>query len=444
MQSPIYREAMSIAGSPVTNGSVKLTLEIESPDGIIKPYTVLTYDVNSDHHNNLTDIIFVKVLMGYGDYIFDVYPNKELLYGTLSIIITDAISGNENEYAEAPQRIARYKMEIAELIGTDADNKFADEALRDSLNRENPVEVVFELINPFIVHLSMSTLETTLRSCRTDDAIAGLLSLMLGQIDMEEDYLVKYVDMVKGENDEIRESLVIPAGKAVKDIPTYIHNHCGGVYDTGIGSYIQGNCWYVYPKLNRFRFEATTKTLTIFNLPPELLSGVENTYVKNGDGVKIISTGLTKEIDRTDEMLLKLGNGVRYYRGWQFMNGFTTQTKTNATITHDTNMREYLTHARKTGINYAPLLDERITSNHLKVMSDMAGRSLRPIILTWEHSDPDLLYPGMPVKYHHISDADTSVVKTGVLANVVTNTTMKTNTITDNEFKMNSVLTIYV
>jgi hypothetical protein len=347
--------------------------------------------------------------------------------------------GESNGY-----RVRKFKVEISELPGTDTDTAANDISMKETLDREKQISLILELINPTIVELSMQQLGGILRNIRTDDSIRALLNIGLSRIDKEDEFKVNKVDVIEGDNADIRAIIDIPHYEYVKDLPLYIQNNCGGVYNTALGHFIQGDCWYVYPKFNTNRFNTTIKHMVVYNLPNNLMPQVENTFELSGDSLKIISTGDTHETDKSDEIQLKYGNGIRYVRGFGFLNGFSSLTKSNATITKEDNMVEYVTNTRKNGLTHAPYAKPHITSNHPKMASIMAARMVRYITFIWENADPDAIVPGMPVRYHHISDESTTDFKEGVVFMVAGIGIPKSNTLLNHEFSINLSVTIIV
>ena len=442
MESPLYTEVKTIAAIDPTDGHYDLTVNIETPEVRFKPLAITEYNIDRDFNNKFTETRFISVLVGYGTYLFDIYPYKEELNITVSRKLNKGFNGDVTS-ADNPYPSRRYKAELKELPSSKTDASTNNLKMKDELDRESQIELVFELINPAIVDLSMMLQGATLRDVDTTTATKALLNLVLSKLDHEETNAITKVDVVDGDDlENVRSHVIIPSNTYVREIPRLIQENNGGVYGTGLGHFIQNGCWYVYPKFNTKRVQDVKRHLTLYNVPKTLLPNVENTYIDTGDVVKVISTGLSKETDNTDKAQLKTGHGTRYFRGYQFMNGYSSLVKDGATITRDDNVVEYATNERKNGLFHIPYNDPLITSNHLLVASRQAEKMIRYITVVWEHADPDILYPGMPVRFHYIQDENTTESIDGVLYSVLAKGVPKTNTALNNEFSMNVVLVI--
>jgi hypothetical protein len=138
-----------------------------------------------------------------------------------------------------------------------------------------------------------------------------------------------------------------------------------------------------------------------------------------------------------------LGNGVRYLDATQVIGGWRNVSNNIATVARSNNMRQIALRRRRTGLDYAPMSGRRITANPYYESSEVAPRVGSTIQVVWENADPDLIYPGMPVRYVYLDDnrlvdVHGTVIGTEFLAGI------KGQGVTSNRYHCNVALTLFV
>ncbi len=199
----------------------------------------------------------------------------------------------------------------------------------------------------------------------------------------------------------------------------------------------------MYPLYDTERFDTTTDKVTIINVPGNKLVGVERTYRKDGSNTIILSTGNVKFKDISDHQQLSNGNGVRFAEASIFMDGF-VQTKNNKTISaRGANVNEVISTSRQSGRQNVHVSDTRITSNVAKEYSSLARREGAIINLLWENANPDLIFPGIPVKILYLEDEEIREI-TGVVLKAQEFVHMKGQVMFSNTHYVNLGLSVFV
>lgn len=86
------------------------------------------------------------------------------------------------------------------------------------------------------------------------------------------------IDIVTPDNQAKRDHIVVPHGTRLLDLPDYVQHKCGGVYSTGLGSYLRDRHWYLYPLLDYARAAKGEDLVTILVVPLKKFSGTARTY----------------------------------------------------------------------------------------------------------------------------------------------------------------------
>jgi hypothetical protein len=201
----------------------------------------------------------------------------------------------------------------------------------------------------------------------------------------------------------------------VVDTPGYLQYRYG-IYNAGLGMYLQNKNLFVYPLYDTSNFNTSKKTLTLINLPKRKFTDIERTFEVIGDMVTVLVTGETGFRDDSGVHYLNAGNGARFTDADALMSAPVT-TKNNKTVMkRDANNSEFIT-GTAIGVDNAATTKQRITANPFVAYSDQAAKRGGMMTVVWQNSDPTILLPGMAVKMLYL-DGDTIVEVYGVLHRV--------------------------
>jgi hypothetical protein len=249
--------------------------------------------------------------------------------------------------------------------------------------------------------------------------------------------------MVKASNQKSREQIVIPHGTKLSEIAHHVHYKCGGLYSAGLGYYLQGDYWYVYPCYDTTRFAEADKTLTVINVPPNRMPGIERTYRLDGTNLVALATGKIKFRDSTNELQLNHGNGVRFVDADTLMEKFVQTTGNKAIAARGRTNSEFIAEKRVNGKNFVASGLKPINANPYVEYSALAKRQGSLITLVWENANRALLYPGMPTKIMYLDGEEIKVLY-GVLLHVHVFVSLKDPGIEARRYATNLMLGVFV
>jgi hypothetical protein len=233
---------------------------------------------------------------------------------------------------------------------------------------------------------------------------------------------------------------VVTAGTKLVDFPDYLQARIG-VYNSGLGHYIQNKYWYCYPLYDTSQFNAREATLTLVILPKRKFSNIERTFLVQGKSVTVLMTGETAYSDPAGKLQVGQGNGIRFANAATLMDS-TTTVDNKTSISRDANNSEFTSAEAINGVNNAPILGDRITANPFAVYSMLAARNGGMFKGVWENSDHALLLPGMPTKIvYDVDGVATSIY--GVLHSA-THVSSKSGGYSTNRFKNFTVISCFV
>ena len=430
----------------VTDPSDKsIYVDEQEKDNIYKPLKVMNIDFRRDYEQNVADEgsinvtfglgLWYKVLQPYRDYIEAVItkkPKTEFSYG----------DDNEREI----KTYVYYAIPKVDAIGVgEASN--LDRYSRDDLDIKGLIDIEFQLLDLSIEKIRSVTVGGIFRKAKSEDVIKGILSKETKDIQLSNDgKAIEHFKIVKADNVEKREHILIPHGTTILDVPHYIHKTCGGVYSTGMASYIQNKVWYIFPPYNTQRLDQEDKSLTIIKVPSVALDEAERTYRQDGNKLIVMATSDSHFDDKGDEDFKNLGNGIRFSDARRFMDGLVEVKDNKAVATRSKLNHEFLYKEMKIGDannNNVSSSSDFIHSNPFMENTKLALREGNAIAMLWKNSNADLLYPGMPVRVLYLKNKEVKELN-GSLLKVHESIMMKNKGVTSKAFQQQCVLFVYV
>lgn len=364
---------------------------------------VLSIDTIQDYESSYSDTMMVKLVVLGGTYTYRLIPNLAKLELTLYKSPVSEVYGTpiESRSNASERYIATILNAQASAIESNGMNMPTEQAL----NLTNLLNIEVQLISKPMDQMRMRSVGGNYRNATVEDVIKSVLTLESGNIEVTEG-LAAGVEMLPSTNTKKREHVILPQGLRLVDAPSYIHEKCGGVYGTGFAYYYQSPYWYVFPPYNSSNFYERQKTLTAVRIPANRFPGAERSYRINGNSAIIMVTGEVRTKATGEISALNQGNGVRFADADQYMGNFVKTEDNRALASRGATNNEFITSARPSGNNNVQISPNRITSNALSEYSQLAARDGDLVGLSWENSNPSLIYPGMPVKILYLDGED--------------------------------------
>lgn len=438
MESPLGRDIQEIFDDGEKSSDDYWRAEIIANGQTLEVLKVITIDNLQDFEENFGDVIIAQVLIGEGTYTYRVFPYME----NLQITLYREPRTEKGNFRDSKRPVAsqRYRATLIDPQAPVMTSRMPDEV---AMNLRNVVQLKFQLQDFFMEQLFTMTHGTIYRKALLGDIVRHVLTLGNQNAQVDDKYRPTGVEMVEAANLIPREQTPIPHGTRLVDVPQYLHQKCGGIYPTGFSYYLCRRLWYVFPPYDTTRFKKAQKTLTLIRVPSNRMPNVERTYMQNGNNLKVVVTGEVATSNDSEALILNNGNGVRFADASKFVEGFTAVEENKALIARGENNNELTSIERKTGINNATMSQQRITTNQMVEFSRLAARDGSMIIMEWENSNPDLLYPGMPVKIVYLDKEEVKEVY-GVLLKAHSFTGLRGQGLTSNRHFTSTALAVFV
>lgn len=366
-------------------------------------------DTVRDYANNVGDHLQVEFIMSLGDYVSRLFPYRTNLEFTIKKIL--ASTTDTSVKANTIISTDRYKgvflvNENPKVTGTELE--MID---TESLNKLDIPTVKLQLLDRSLEPLRIKTVDGIFRQVTARKVIHNLLGGESMKVKVDGKPSIDGIDIVDPDNTDARQHVTIPTGTLITNLPTYMQEHMGGVYSTGIGTYLQKfnnlKLWFVFPLFNTKRFDTSSDNkVIIYAVPQEKLQGIDRTYKEDGSTLRIVATANKKYEDSADIDYMNKGSGFRMADARAYLTKPVTITANGPVGDRGRLNFEVAAEARKDGLNYAPRV-QGISSNPFKQFTAVTSRNVATVSFVWENSNADLLYPGMPCKYVYVDEGKT-------------------------------------
>lgn len=397
----LMREVDAIVEQGEGLGNYKLQARILAGTEWIDPQRVEFFSLTRDYESGYGDIIILEVMVGRGTYAYRLIPHRDRLF--VDITTTPLYLNSDASRSDTPTRTRRYRAVLMDQDNPALVGRSPIASSEDDLNTSGPRVVQFQLVEEGIYQTRMMSVGRIYRDDCPMNALRALLTETGRFRDGNNRRVIQGVDVAEGYNTAPRRHIVIPDGTPLMSVPTLLQEEEGGLYSTGVGCYLQGDHWYVYPLYDLTRFRKTPRTLTVLNVPANRFMGAEKTFRQTANQLVVVAAGDMTQQDPGLYNQLNQGNAVRFTNADRLLE-FVQTGGNKAVAQRDLNVLEFEGMEMKAGLTHARWSAQRAVSNQFKYLSELSKRNGRVVQVQWLHGDAQLLYPGMPVKF--LTNAD--------------------------------------
>lgn len=413
----LRREASRVRDSGVGLSHYRIAVRINNGKQWITPITVLHYALERNYANAFGDKHYVTVMMGKGDYNFDIHPQRDSLSVDITSVPTFNSRGGVRTDTDG-ELVKRYRAVLLNQKDPSVEDTTHYRAMKHTLNISDIVVVELELFDEAVHQIRMATTGGIYRDKAPMEVLRETLQNTLNLVSTDNRQIISSIIEMPGFNETKRKQVVVPPTRVV-DLAQYLQVKEGGVYSTGVGCYLQDNTWHVFCPYNIKLYQKTSKTLSITLMNSNDFDG-ERTYCVSGDSVTVLTSTDRSVLDEGMSSQLNGSTGHRFINADTLMDGFATTSANKTTISRKTNLYEFSGEKMMDGLNNIQWAEKGASSNPFQYYSELAKQSGRIITVTWNHGDTDLLEPGMSVKIKAPSHDDIATYQ-GTLLGVMKN-----------------------
>ena len=364
----------------------------------IIPIRVTYVNTSRDYFNNYADEVTMECVIPVGTYSDVFYPNKLNLEVTLVAHPRNPLKGG------APKSF-RYKATVLDAGQPRLNDPDMNGGGTNDLDLTDVIKLTFQLIPKTIYELRTAAVGVIFRKSKPEDAMKTLLTTEVAKIKGDAAEVINGIDMVKADNQEEQEQMVVPHGTMLYDIPEYFQKMICGIYNTGISHFLQWNNWFIYPSFDIDRFNQTDRLLTLVILPEKKFPQIEKTYRKTGkNSYTVLGTAAGSYKNPVKEQVMNEGTGLRFMNAETILSHDETAPSQNKVkVQRDKIVSQITELTPKDGVTFAPVSNTPITANNFEEKSKIAGRTGSYLSFKWENSYPEAIIPGMMIRVLYLT-----------------------------------------
>lgn len=405
--TPLYEEVKEITGEGPKPVNSTWECLIITPEEEIRPLKFMSMDIERDYLNNYCDNVVVDLLLPQGTYNQKLLPYKQELQVEVKRIPTgEGLESTDEESVVKTYRAILFKESDGQIMDSDPDSQVTEDA-----NLQDALRVEMQLLPLAAEQLQLMEVGGIYRKDIPGNIVRYLLTYTTNQLDLPDDEQIVGVDRVEWDNQEPFRQMVIPQGTRVQDAPALIQDNWGGVYNAGLGCYLQDSLWYLWPEFNTQRFEDEERVMLLINVPEKRYRGIERTWRLDEYQLVVLSTGETAHLDGSHHQQMNEGNAIRHTHTdqmWQSPNDFgknfgESSQDNKFSFKRADNNSEYVAIERP-NYNVARMSPSRMANNSFAESSRMAKRKGSLATFVWESSRPEHVYPGMPLRLMYLEN----------------------------------------
>lgn len=442
-QSSMWPEIQSVvnSGAKPVHFSWRATIHVNRTGVDIPAQKVLSIDTRSDFEANYTDYTILRVVLTGGVYANQVYPFQD----DLEITLTQYPIGETSDGSDGGGKVAakRYQATLRDNGNPLMQGQSQNLSTQTALDLTNVLEIEFQLMDKTVEQLSMVSVGGVWRNCTMEDFLRTTLTNYSQTAVVDAAIQIKGVDVATPSNTAKRDHIVVPHGTRLLDLPDYVQHKCGGIYSTGLGSYLRDQHWYLYPLLDYTRAAEGEDLVTILVVPPSKFSGAERTYRQDPGNLVLVASGELNFQSDSQAQQLNYGNGVRFADATKLLEGVVKTANNKTLAARGALVSEFVTLVRKSGLNNVQKSSNPITANPHVEASKLARRNGAVVSLLWEHSNAALLKPSSTIQILYMQNERVRTLR-GVLLKTQTHIGTAGRGLTNSRYISNTGISCFV
>lgn len=411
-----------------------LKLQIDIDGVLYDPIKVNYLNIREDYKEEYSQDIVCEIVFNAAQYTRFIYPARKNMKGVLTRKLMSEVT--DQELSGFDSQVGIYR--LVEIENRDMDIQ----GLPNIANEQALLTVHYALQDLTIEQMSLIRTGGIFYKTSELDVLRYLLGKFSAGVELDSKYKARGVDVIPADNRNVRENIVIPHGKELlAEIPDYLQNHCGGIYNHDINIFYKNRQWFIFPITNTKRFDKASYKAEFVFLPPNKAPWTERTYCKKENVLFVAITGKFNQFDVSDIAQLNLGNGVRFSKASALWD-YATTTGNKSVVDRSSNMAEFINVSRPTRYQNLPISDRRVTDNIAREQSKISARRGFIINAVWHNSNADQLRPCMPCRLHIPYEGGSRTYEASLIS-VETNTVPITKEVTSQRYSTTSALTFF-
>lgn len=364
-------------------------------DGIF----VFDLTITRDYEKNVGDYIEVKLSVPMGTFLEDIYPFMDNCEVTLRVKKQFTVSG-KGLNAVPVISVNRYKAVYLKDKNKNLPNTKTQ--TKSDMNQMLPGMVTLQLIDRAVEAVRIKTTggNIAIGGRVADVAVRSILSAEINRILIEGKPALDTVTVLPADSTTKVEALALPSYTRIVEIPDYIQEKSIGLFNTGLGCYIQRymssetgyktGIW-VYP-LYKVK-KASAKEIKLIAIENTAITSAVPALVPNNDGYSGLCAKPTVQETSKDAKVMSQGSGFRVADATKMMTKPITVTKMGPVYDRSKLNTEVVYKEREDCVNFA--VNKGVFYNNLAMASGVSKDNANFLTIELANIDHDTIRPAM-------------------------------------------------
>jgi len=358
-------------------------------------------NVLRDYVTNITDYIEIKLTIPLGLFIYEVYPYLDNIEVTL--ITQKQLYKGKNPVTISERYKAVYLIDKNTAIPTNTSiSKF-------DLDQQLPAVIVLQLIDRSAETIRIKTTQGNFhnrvnisnKDMSPKAFLKSILSEETNKILIENNPPLDSIQIEEPDNKEQLKSIVIPSYTRLIELPEHIQNKSIGIYNAGIGCYIQrfgknyhtvNKTFFVYSLYDPKKYKTSEYKVIFYSPVTSSYSITDITYKYKDKVLKILPHSINKIRDAKETLVMSTGSGFRISNANSYMKKPIDMKPDGPSFNRNRLSTEVVYKERKDGLNFSP--NKSVTGNSFALTSEVLAKQGSYVTTTITNIDIDLIQPG--------------------------------------------------
>lgn len=409
-KSPLFQDIGDITKQPTNtyNSTLETEIKVHTVDkdlDYLDGIAVAGIKIYRDYVNNISDYIEIQISCLLGTYVYDIYPYLDNMEVSLYMI--------RQEQANNKPTIVKERFKAVYLLDKNSDTPTTTNVSKDDLNQNLPIVLTLQLIDRSAEALRIKTVQGSFdkrinpknKDMSPGNFIKSIISEQCDKVLIENKPSIDRVDIEPTDNKEELRSVTIPSGTRLVELPDYLQTKSSGVYNSGIGNYIQRFApsitetvkgYFIYSLYNTKKYHTSEHKIIFYSPPISNYAITDVTYKYDGKVLRVVAHSNPAINDMKESLIMSTGGGYRSANANSFTKKPIIVTDEGPKFTKQGLVTEVVYKDRPDGINFAPA--KGVSANHFVMSSEVLKKAGKTIPLRITNVDPDFIYPGASCK----------------------------------------------
>ena len=389
--------------NPIFNFEAKLHTvdkDLDYRDGIV----LVDIYILRNYVENISDYIEVKVSIPVGTFLYDIYDYLDNIEFT--IITTKQLYRNGEPLTVVERFKAVYLLEKNMAVPNTISQS------KEDLNNQMPLVVTLQLLDRSVETIRIKTTQGNFdkgvngnKDMSISAFFKSLISEQCNKILIENKPALDGFDIEEPDNKDKLKSVTIPSFTRIIELPEMIQEKNIGVYNGGIGCYVQKfgtdpynykKNMFIYSLYNADKYKDAEYKLMIFSPLTSSHSSGENTYKYKDKILKVLPHGISKINDNKETSVMSSGSGFRMSNANSYMKKPVDMTPDGPKFKRNELSSEVIFKDRADGLNFAP--NKSVSGNQFKLTADLLKKNGNYVTVEISNMDHDFIYPAAKCK----------------------------------------------